>query len=198
MYIDSKFRVSLSYGWSRRMSNISGRLSSQEMDFAKELQSGQNIRLSFHHYPEGNFGIGLKFNQFSTSHSDEITVFDGQTGLSSTDIVSEEISATMYGLSGVGREQFGDSFQLNYGVSLGVFVLKSDASGFSRRIAFEEISLCGEGEFSLDFFITENLAIGTGAAIQIAPFEELREGRVFVNSFDFNRIDLFGGIRAYF
>ena len=104
----------------------------------------------------------------------------------------------MYGLSGVGREQIGDSFQLNYGVSLGVFVLKSDASGFSRKERFEDISFCAEGEFSLDFFIIENFAIGLGAALQVAPFQELKDGRVFLNSFEFNRIDLFGGIRAYF
>jgi hypothetical protein len=118
--------------------------------------------------------------------------------MSITDELSERIRASFIGLSGSGREQLAPRLLLNYGLSFGAFYLNRDVKGFDTEVSFEGNSFGAEGEFSLDYFLTENFAFGIGGAIHIAPFKDITKQRVTVKSFDFNRVDLFGGFRAYF
>lgn len=191
-------RLTFSYGWSQRFSSTTKRASSQQRRFDEELQTGQAVRFTFHYFPQGNFGIGLKFNQFFTSHSDDFTLIDNSNGMEFTDRVSEEIRATFIGLSGMHREKLDAKFQMNFGIALGIIILQSDFEGFGNEINFSDNSLGGEGEVSLDYFIAQNFALGIGVAVNIGPVQEMVDQGITVNALDFNRIDVFGGIRFYF
>jgi hypothetical protein len=191
-------RLTFSYGWSQRFSSTTQRASSQQREFDEELQTGQNVRLTFHYFPKGNFGIGLKFNHFFTSHSADFTLIDNSNGMELTDRVSEEIGATFIGLSGMHKETLGAKVQMNFGIALGIIFLQSDFEGFDSEINFSDNSLGGEGEVSLDYFITQNFALGIGVAVNIGPIQEMVDQGITVNSLDFNRLDVFGGIRFYF
>jgi len=194
----SDIRLTFSYGWSRRFSSTTQRASSQQRKFDEELQTGQAIRLTFHYFPQGNFGIGLKLNRFFTSHSDDFTLIDNSNGMEFTDRVSEEIRATFIGLSGIHKEKIGAKVQMNFGIAIGVFILQSDFEGFDNEINFSDNSLGGEGEVSLDYFVTQNFALGLGVAVNIGPIQEMVNQGITVKSLDFNRLDVFGGIRFYF
>jgi hypothetical protein len=191
-------RLTFSYGWSQRFSSTTQRASSQQREFDEELQTGQAVRLTFHYFPEGNFGIGIKLNHFFTSHSDDITLIDNSNGMEFTDKVSEKIGATFIGLSGMHKEQLGNKVQMNFGIAIGILFLQSDFEGFDNEIKFSDNSLGGEGEVSLDYFITQNFALGLGVAVNIGPIQEMVDQGITVKSLDFNRLDVFGGIRFYF
>ena len=116
LFGNPKFRITASYGWSGRINQASSSGSSQQKEFDEGLRTGQAIRLSFHHQPEGNFGIGLKFSHFFTSNSAEFTLIDNSNGNQITDNVSEEIGVSYIGLSGYHTEVIGSRLNLIVGL----------------------------------------------------------------------------------
>jgi hypothetical protein len=194
----SSLRIGFSYGWSGRINSLDGSGNSEINDFEKELRAGQAIRSSLHYFPEGNFGIGLKYAHFFTAHEADVKLFD-DVGLERTVTVSENINARFFGLSFMHSEPISSKFEVNLSIALGVFFLKSELEGIGLfPITFNGDSFALDGELNLEYHLAETVSIGMGAGINLGPIREMQDDDIIVQSFDFNRIDLFGGLRFHF
>ena len=195
---NTNIRLTFSYGWSNRLNSINDNGNSQVNDFEEELQTGQTIRASLIYFAEGNFGMGVKYSHFWTAHDADIIFFD-DVGFERTVNVSEDINARFFGLSVMHREPIGRKFEINLSLAVGVLFLKSEVEGLTLfPITFNGDSFALDGELNFEYYLSEAVSMGIGAAINLGPIQEVADDDIILESFDFNRVDLVGGFRFHF
>lgn len=82
-----RFRLAFNGGFSRLLAKTSASLSPQNKAYVDQLKSGANFGLDASYFVAREWGLGLKFNQFRSSHTG-LMDYGGNAFNASTDLVN--------------------------------------------------------------------------------------------------------------
>lgn len=184
IYAQKKVRLSVDYGYSYRLAEVSDDFRSDVKDYIEELKSGSTLDLHVSYFIEQEHGIGLTYNKFSSDNSIEfVEAFNGTT------FTTDNISISFVGLeysnlyvSSSGKHNFIGS------IALGGLSFKNNST-LNGRTLFLTGNTFGIGVgINYDYMITESFALGAGLGFVAGSLSEIKAS----NGQNSERIELDG------
>ncbi|MDQ8004981.1 MAG: hypothetical protein REI64_09305 [Pedobacter sp.] len=148
-----KFRIALNGGFSRLLAKTAESVGAENKDYVSALKSGINYGVDGAYFVSNIIGVGLKFNQFRSSHEGLLTVGPGANANIKTDQVHTFIGPT-----------FGTKFGSADNKHLFVFTSALGYMGFWSHNGFVKTTGDTVGsalDLGYDYNITKQFAIGT-------------------------------------
>lgn len=148
-----KFRIALNGGFSRLLAKTAESVGAENKDYVSALKSGINYGVDGAYFVSNIIGVGLKFNQFRSSHTGSLT--EGSISISNvqTDLVYTFIGPT-----------FGTKFGSANNKHLFVFTSAIGYMGLWSHNGFVKTTGATVGsalDLGYDYNITKQFAIGT-------------------------------------
>ncbi|WP_461788904.1 hypothetical protein [Pedobacter sp.] len=147
-----KFRFALNGGFSRLLAKTSTSLSPQNKAYVDQLKSGVNFGVDAGYFVAKDWGLGLKFNQFRSSHTGLLYDANNFAVSASTDLVNTF---------------FGPSFSTKYDSQNNKHMLMlSAAIGYMHYWSHNGFIKTTGGtvgsalDFGYDYRVTKNFALG--------------------------------------
>lgn len=148
-----KFRIALNGGFSRLSAKTAESVGPQNKEYVSALKSGINYGVDGAYFVSNIIGVGLKFNQFRSSHAGVLSDGSGLTANVETDLVHTFIGPT-----------FGTKFGSADNKHLFVFTSAVGYMGFWSHNGFQKATGATVGsalDLGYDYNITKQFAIGT-------------------------------------
>lgn len=191
----SRIRLVLNGGWGYRFAKTSPDVSSQYENLIKGMRSGAQFGGDLMVYLNESFGVGVKYNRFSTSSQSKDSSFTSKLN-TGTDFYGAMVGGRIYNKNYTGA----------FIVNLALGYLRYTENGLLQEGAYRATggTVGSSWEIGYDFKITQQIAVGAqitymSGALRTMTFETAngRESRTFPDgqAESMARIGITGGIR---
>jgi opacity protein-like surface antigen len=196
-------RLNLNYGYAHRLGDLSESVPTYLHDYANELKTGSNLTGEAIFFFTTHFGIGVRYNQFYSSNSQERVPFtDPETneflgyGAISEDITISHLAFGLYER----RYLIDQKLQLVSNVSVGKISLKDESMVVNMPINIKGSTVGWSTGMGLDYFITPDIAFGLSVTFLQANLKDISVNGTDTTLDDtesLNRWDLNFGIQLF-
>lgn len=167
----SKFRTSVDGGWAYLLNSLSDDANDFEREFNQKLKNGIHWGVDNTFFIFESLGIGISFNQITTSHSADNVYLNYWWN---TGTLRSKVKVNFLGL-GLANRLYDRKYknQLFFRVSFGYFDYKGEMTFKETNIVEEGGSWGFNTEIGYDWQLSENWYLGLKGAIHLASLKEL-------------------------
>lgn len=149
-----RFRIALQGGFSQLLAKTATSIAPQNRNYISELKSGYHYGTDLTYFVKPTWGLGLKFNQFRSSHSG---IFDDET-LGSISIATTLVNTFVGPSLATKYDSPNNRHSLFFNVAIGYMGYLSDKENLQIKSTGATVGSALDAGY--DYRITKNFAIG--------------------------------------
>lgn len=196
-------RFNLNYGYAYRLGDIDDSVPTHLHDYAEELKTGSSFAGEMAFFFSTHFGIGVRYNQFNTSNSQQHVRFDDPEtneflgfGAISDDHTISHLAFGLYER----RYLIDQKLQVVSNVSAGQISFKNESMIVNMPIIFKGSTVALSAGMGLEYFLTPDIALGLSVTFVQASLKDVTVNGI-ESSLDYtetlNRWDFSFGIQLF-